>query len=265
MKQGGISLVKKILGLCGLEVRRVQNQVPRYTMRGFLQQAVKNGLLPMTVIDVGAATGTPAIYESFPDAYHLLIEPLEENIPYLEKWKSKLKYSDYILAAAASYSGEVVINVHPDLVGSSIYKENEDSDVNGLARTVSAVTLDQIYLEKKLNRPCVLKVDVQGAELDVLIGAALTLENSELVVLEIVFFDFFDNSFNAFNCINFMKEKGFVIYDIFDISYRLLDGAMSQADFAFVKEDSKLRQYHYYATREQRTIQDKMLLNIEYY
>jgi len=37
------------------------------------------GVKPGTVIDVGAADGTPGLYDYFPDANLLLIDPLEEH------------------------------------------------------------------------------------------------------------------------------------------------------------------------------------------
>jgi hypothetical protein len=56
----------------------------------------------------------------------------------------------------------------------------------------------------------------------------------------------------------FMKERGFVLYDMLGYSYRLLDGAMSQVDLVFVKENGMFRKNHSYATREQREAQNKM-------
>jgi hypothetical protein len=38
----------------------------------------KPGLSPATLIDVGVAMGTPALYRAFPDAHLVLIEPLAE-------------------------------------------------------------------------------------------------------------------------------------------------------------------------------------------
>jgi hypothetical protein len=58
-----------------------------------------------------------------------------------------------------------------------------------------------------------------------------------------------------------MKERGFVTYDIFNLEYRLLDGAMSQVDIAFARDQSQLKEYHFYATREQRTELTKQLLS----
>ncbi|MCH8192053.1 MAG: hypothetical protein IIC80_11965, partial [Chloroflexi bacterium] len=52
----------------------------------------------------------------------------------------------------------------------------------------------------------------------------------------------------------FMKERGFVAYDIFGHNYRPLDGAMCQIDMAFVKEKSQFRRVHAFATKEQRAV-----------
>src|SRR5690349_20367910 len=44
----------------------------------------RHGYAPATVIDVGVAAGTPVLYEAFPDAYHVLVEPLAEFEPALQ-------------------------------------------------------------------------------------------------------------------------------------------------------------------------------------
>ena len=74
--------------------------------------------------------------------------------------------AEYIIAAASSTPGNIVINVHPDLVGSSAYKEEEDSNVNGFERIVPAVTLDNVCRDRKTSGPYVIKIDTQGSELD---------------------------------------------------------------------------------------------------
>lgn len=70
------------------------------------------GFEPRTVIDVGAAIGTFELYETFPNASHILIEPLEENRTYLDRIVSKLENAEYIIAAATERKGTVTINVH---------------------------------------------------------------------------------------------------------------------------------------------------------
>jgi hypothetical protein len=43
-----------------------------------------------------------------------------------------------------------------------------------------------------------------------------------------------------------MKERQFVVYDIFGWHTRLLDGALAQVDLAFVKENGQFRKHHRY-------------------
>ncbi|MCK4782755.1 MAG: hypothetical protein KAV87_03315, partial [Desulfobacteraceae bacterium] len=103
----------KILDLFGIEIHR--KRPVRASMRGCLQQSVRNGLKPNTIIDVGVAYGTQALYELFPNARHILIEPLEEFVPHLDNLVARLNKAEYIIAAASSTPGNIVINVHPDL------------------------------------------------------------------------------------------------------------------------------------------------------
>jgi FkbM family methyltransferase len=210
---------------------------------------------------VGAAMGTTALYDVFPEAKHILIEPLEEYIPHLDSIVNKLNRAEYIIAAATATPGDIVINVHPDLVGSSLFKEDEDSDVNGVERTIPGMTLDNICFQRGTEGPYLIKIDTQGSELEVLKGAKTVLKETEVVILEVSFFEFFKGGPQIYDCMTFMKEQGFVPYDIFDLQYRLLDGAMSQVDIAFTREQGLLRKYHFYATREQRDEQNQRMLS----
>jgi FkbM family methyltransferase len=259
MKRHLKKLINVTLEPFGLEIYR-KTIHSRTSLRGSLEHAKNLGFYPSAIIDVGAATGTWDLYETFPKSRKILIEPLEEFEPHLNNVTNKYPNSEYIIAAANKESGNVTINVHPDLVGSSLYLENEDSNVNGSPRIVAAITLDKICRERKLNGPFLIKVDVQGAELDVLMGASHILGNTEYVVLEVSFFQFFTGGPQISDVIIFMKERGFVVYEIFDYQYRLLDGSMSQVDIAFVKESGQFREFHFYAKKHQREVQNKMII-----
>lgn len=269
MKNFSKQLIKQLFKSFGLEVRlqpsnEQKNTIPRTSFQGCLQNGIENGLNPQTVIDVGVATGTPELYKAFPDAFHLLIEPLRENLPYLEQWQKELKHCEYRLAVASNQVGETLINVHSDLVGSSLYKETEGASVDGNERTVRAVTLDTVCKNLNLSEPYLIKIDTQGSEIDVLEGATHILPKTQFVILEVSFFEFFQGAPTTWDYFEFMKQRSFVIYDIFDISYRLLDGAMSQVNMAFVQKDSIFRQVHSYASPEQRQAQNERILNQEY-
>ena len=255
-----LNLVKRVmnylLATAGLEIRMKGDQ-ERATMRRCLEEAAKNGLNPATVIDVGAASGTLELYETFRDAHFLLVEPLEEFAPSLQKIMAGLKKVDFFFGVAASKPGRVTINVHPDLVGSSLFREEEDSDVNGAPRIIEAVTLNDLCKEKNTIGPYLLKIDTQGAELEVLKGAETILPETEFVIMETSFFELYKGGAQFHECLNYMNENGFVVYDVFDLRYRLLDGALAQVDLAFVKEEGNFRRCHFWATKEQRDRQNK--------
>jgi FkbM family methyltransferase len=246
--------VKEVFNTLGFEIHRKRpkgaNSV-RTTLAQVLDHISSLGFKPQTVIDVGVAYGTFELYEKFPDATHLLIEPLEEYEGALKDISQKYK-AEYVLAAASDEPGTIVINVHPELSGSSMLKETEGSHVDGIPREVPAVTIDNLCNDKNLRGPYLIKVDVQGGELKVLDGAKSALEDTELVILEVSLFQFYVNGPQFYDVVSYMKDHGFVVYDIFGGHTRPLDGALAQVDMAFVKEDGPFRKHHCYATREQR-------------
>lgn len=258
--------VRRLFNLAGLEIRRINpasdTALPRESVLHTLEQASRIGLMPRTVIDVGAAYGafTRLCHPVFPDARYLLIEPLEEYRPLLDEARQTLTSVDYTIAAASARDGEVAINVHPDLVGSSLYREVETgTGVNGMTRAVCSITVDRFVREAGATGPFLLKIDVQGAERDVLEGAERTLGDAELVILEVSFFQFFEDGPECADIIAYMKARGFVPYDVVARQYRPLDNALSQADIAFVKEGGLFRRHHFYATAEQRDAQNQQM------
>jgi FkbM family methyltransferase len=263
------NIIKKSFGALGLVVHRRSTAAPakpnaklRDSLEGILRQAGSIGIDPATVIDVGAAFGyfTLECHGVFPRARYVLVEPLDEYNPSLQTLKEKIPNAIHVSAAAASRSEDIIINVHPDLVGSSLRLENEDSEVNGTPRAVPSITLDEIVKRYELQPPFFLKVDVQGAELDVLSGFENGLRDTEYVLLEVSFFNFFENGPTIFDVMGFMKSRGFVSYDIHGLQYRPLDNALSQIDLSFVKESGAFRKHHFYATRQQREEQFKVVL-----
>ncbi len=237
----------------GFELRRRDE---RPLLKGVLQHAKTMGLAPETVIDVGAAYGgfTATCATVFPEARYLLIEPLAEYVPSLRHICESLNRAEHIGVAAAARSGKVEINVHPDLVGSSLFLEDEDSDVNGVPRRIPVSTLDDVVRETGADPPFLIKVDVQGAELDVIEGAKSTLSETDYLVLEVSFLQFFKDAPLFHDVISYMQSMGFLVYDIFGLAHRPLDRALAQADVVFVRQDGSLRKDHHYATRTQREI-----------
>ncbi len=254
--------IKELFNFLGFEVSRVQLYKkspvkdvmigqPRKNIAEALDQVIKLGIRPKTVIDVGVANGTFDLYKKFPYAFHLLVEPLVEYEQNLKEICNRYN-AEYIMAAANDHSGIATINVHPDLFGSSLLKEIEGSYADGICRKVPSVTIDNLCESRNLKAPYIIKVDVQGSELKVLDGSQNVLSGTELVILEVSLYQFHVDAPEFYDLISYMKNRGFVVYDIFGGHTRPLDDALAQVDIAFVKEYGSFRKNHHWASQEQR-------------
>lgn len=212
-----------------------------------LQLRDAHGFVPRTVIDVGAALGTFELYQAFPNARHILIEPIAENEPHLARLCAKLPSAEYLIAAAASQSGVLSLEVQPTLVHSSVAVGSAAPQANGEVRQgevrqIATFTLDQLCEDKQLEPPYLLKLDVDGNEPDVLAGAGQMLAQTEYAIIEVSLFN------QIHTVIDQMRSHGFVIYDIADLAWRPSDLALWQCDMAFVKENGRFRQQRDYTT-----------------
>ncbi|MBI4098412.1 MAG: FkbM family methyltransferase [Candidatus Magasanikbacteria bacterium] len=238
-------IINQLLRRFGYEIQKSGKD---QSLLRVLSHAKKMDFGPKTVIDVGAAWGgwSRSCATVFPDARYVLVEPLVEYRASLEGVVKELRSAVLVSSVAASAPGTVTFHVHPDLEGSSVYREGDDAQVNGVARELPATTIDAIAQEHHVEGPCLLKLDVQGAELEVLRGAEETLEKTEYVILETSLFSAYDNVPLLHEVIAFMAERGFVPYDILGLLYRPLDGALCQADVCFVKENGMFRKERAY-------------------
>ena len=142
-------LAKRSVNHFGYEIRRIGSGSSKRTMADVLANVAGLGFIPNVVIDVGVAKGTPALYNTFPDSYHLLVEPLEEFEEDIRSILKKYKGS-YVIAAASSETGNIEINVHTDhLDGSSFYRETMGNEFDGVPRTVQTVRIDDLVKDSK--------------------------------------------------------------------------------------------------------------------
>jgi FkbM family methyltransferase len=231
------SRIKKTVRAFGIEIARAKTT--RNSIGEHCELLLRLGFEPGTIIDVGAADGTPGLYDYFPEADLLLIDPLEEHIPALQEIGRKHAKARIAVGAAGARAGEISINVYPDrLTGSSCMVD--PCGVGG-PRLVPMITLDQECAARSLKGPYLVKIDTQGFELEVLRGAAAVLTQTEIVILEVSFFRLFTSNPIFSEVVAFMVEAGFELYDFLGSSTRPLDGALVQADVVFAQRNGMLR------------------------
>lgn len=241
--------LRRTLARRGLEIRRTDRGVRR-TLAAVLAHYRQLGLVPGAVFDVGVGPGTPELYYAFPEARLVLVEPLVEWRPHMEAVRAQ-RAAEIVLAAAGAQTGEIEIAVHrvPEL--SSMIGKRPDDATDLQARIVPMVRLDDIWREHQLLGPFVLKVDVEGGELEVLSGATGLLGECELVLLEVAFYQLIQGAPQFHDVVAWMHDHGFVVADLYNGHNRPLDGALAQMDVAFVRENGCFRREHAYGTQAQ--------------
>ena len=225
----------------------------RRTMAAVLDNMRRLGLEPGTVVDVGVGYGTPELWEAFPRARLLLVEPIPDRFggAAVEGVRRRAG-AERVTAAAGAAAGTASITVHRAPEMSSVLGGwIGDRDGEGEVREVPVVRVDEEVRSRALPGPYVLKVDVEGAELDVLEGCAGFLEQTEVVLLEVRLFELVPGGAQLHDVIPFMKERGFVAYDLFGGALRLSDGALAVTNIAFVREGGRFRRDHAFGTPEQ--------------
>ena len=90
-------------------------------------------------------------------------------------------------------------------------------------------TLDALITKLALPDPDLIKLDLQGAELDAMRGATRCLAHAEAVMLELSFIELQKGMPLIGDVVPFMAERGFRLYDVTGLWHRPLDGASRRA------------------------------------
>lgn len=229
--------INKIAGLVSLKV--VPKTTPNRDFPAFFAHLRRLGVEFASVIDVGIAFGSPTIYASTPKARFYLVEPVPSCKPLLDELARQLDAQTFNVAAGSA-DGAMDFYVHPDVSGSSAYRQHEGEFFDGQRVSVPVRRLDSI-IPTPLARPSLLKIDTQGAELEVLTGATGLLDQIDVVIIEVSFHEFRQGAPEFHDIVIRMAELGYRGYEILEGHYRAADGALAQVDLAFVRSDSTLR------------------------
>jgi FkbM family methyltransferase len=195
------------------------------------------GFKPASIVDVGAYHGdwTRLARRVFDEVPVLMVEAQAGKIPMLEKVCADVAQTRYVSAVLGRTEGQEVMFYEME-TGSSFLPER--SNVDRVERRMITQTLDK--LTEAMPGPLLLKVDVQGAELEVLAGGSATLAKSEVVQLEVALLPYNEGAPSMLGVLTAMDAMGFVPFDISGFS-RPNGVDLVQVDIVFAKRESSFR------------------------
>lgn len=201
------------------------------------RRLVEKGFAPDAIIDVGAYEGewTRLARKIFGEVPCLMLEAQAAKKPMLDQVCSSLPLTSCVLAALSGTSGET-LTFFEMKTGSSFLAEQSNAPRTETKLTTR--TLDEVA-QYFPGSSLFLKVDVQGAELQVLAGGQKTLARSAMVQLEVAMLPYNSGAPTFLDVLSYMDERGFVPFDISGESRPT--GHLVQIDLLFVPRESNLR------------------------
>jgi FkbM family methyltransferase len=195
---------------------------------------------PATVIDVGAGEGTLPLYQAFPDAHHVLIEPLTEYEEALRQLTAQ-RGGEYLLTAVGAQEGSITIDadrMNPDR-SSMLSRVGAGGGAEHLERReVPITTLDGLREQRDWQPPFGLKIDTEGFEDEVIRGATALLEETQFVIAEISVRKRFEHSYSFAEFIALMDVRGFALGDVLMANRPAREQALRYVDGVFWPDQS---------------------------
>lgn len=153
------------------------------------------GFRPKTILDIGANRGmfTRCVHYVFPNAAIHAFEPLKDCYEDLCILKNKIyKLECYNIALADQNGESSILRSNYDYSSSllemdELHKQAFPYTDGGHLEKIKTRTLDNIFSVKRIQRPLLMKIDVQGYEKYVFAGAAETLKQTDYILCEMSF------------------------------------------------------------------------------
>ena len=213
-----MKFIKKILNLCRCKLwfKGMLNGIPA-TIE--LEKLVKDIRVPETIIDIGSNKGQfiLLIEKLFPNKMVYSFEPIKEMIDKQKKffkYKKNIIFNNLALGSSITSKDFLITN---RMDSSSFLKIAEDKNESKKylikeKRNIKISTLDSILLNEKISRPILIKMDVQGYELEVLKGSNDLLKKTDYLLLEVSENEMYQNQPTEKIIIKYLKDLNFDIF-----------------------------------------------------
>jgi FkbM family methyltransferase len=247
-------VVRSVVRRFGFDVVRSPTRRPHLNSASVLRAVAPTaGLLrrPLVVVDVGARGGVDHAWSAFDPGHVNVIgfEPDDAECRRLNLLYQGRPNVRFIPLALGSERGSRQLYVTADPAAASLYQPDEETirrrpELRSatVTRTVeiSIVTLDEWTREAGIPAIDAVKLDVQGAELDVLKGAARTLQTVRALELEVEFNEIYHGQPLFSDVDRFVRGFGFVLWRL---------GRLAHYGFADEPSDVDVEEFQFFDSR----------------
>jgi len=195
------------------------------------------------IADVGANVGNMSIYyaHQFPAAQIFSFEPVPATYETLKARTSRFKNIHCNQYALGSARSEVCMKLSIESGSNSLLPSNQRHYAGDAGEvSVSVEPFDDFMVDQLIERVDLLKIDTEGYDLEVLKGAARTLEEGRIISVYVeVDFKEGDSQHSSFQEIeSFLKHYGFSLTAFYDFTMFTFPGEICFCNALFFNLDA---------------------------
>lgn len=194
------------------------------------------GFAPSQIVDIGAYIGrwTEMAGSIFPSANILMLEAQENKREILSKLVEDSR-GRFQMEICLLSDAEKDVEFYEMETGSSIYSEL--TSVDRVTVEKQSKTLEGVLKAQGVSSVDLLKLDVQGAELDILSGAGGILETVKVIAMEVSVRPYNKGAPLFSEVISFMTALGFQCFDMCELKREKATDFAMQLDLFFQRID----------------------------
>lgn len=195
----------------------------------FITQKELSGSKTKVIFDVGANRGNVSVKyaDTFPVAEIFSFEPFEKAFQILASKTEHIPRIQTFQIGIAEYSGSKTFYENVNMDTNSTYEPDKmglssDQQVKNLSvSSIHVTTLDEFSLKHSIQRIDILKMDIQGGELNALKGASNLLRNQAigLIFMETYFREQYKQQPLFHDVSKFLHDYGYYVQDFYEPIY----------------------------------------------
>lgn len=233
--------IKRLLGALPVASKTNIGKAASVTaMEVMLSRMRSLGFHPTKIVDIGAYDGewSKLATKYWSNVPIVMLEAQEEKVSRLEEFAKECTSGSVRNVLLGSESGKEV-SFYVMETGSSIYPEQTNVPRKVVKKQIRRLDEELDGFVGGDDR-LLVKIDVQGAELDVIEGGLAVLDKSEFIIVEVSFLEYNKGGPLLNEVMPYLEGHGFIPFDIATMM-RLPSGVLNQVDMLFCKADSEFR------------------------